>query len=125
PVDLDLEDQVLAQRQLLGRGRPVVLVEEAGPLDEPSLRDAALEVRLVDEAVRGCRLAGAARPRGPRAAQPEAGVPLHERAHDGALADPARAGDDDDERWWSARRGLRRRRFSQAAGAGPDAAARR
>jgi hypothetical protein len=39
PVDLDLEDQVLAGRQLLGRGRAVVLVEEAGPLDEPAGRD--------------------------------------------------------------------------------------
>ena len=96
-VDLDLEHGV-APGPRLGHRRAVVVVEKRGPLEEATRRDALFERIAAGEDIRVVGLTGALRTCGPRPAQPEPWITLHQCAHDGALADPTGAGDDEDRR---------------------------
>jgi hypothetical protein len=96
PLDVDLEDQVVARRRVRGGGA-VQVAEELGVFEEATLVDAPLERRPVDEDVGVIGLARTLVAGCPRPAQPEVGNARDQPLDDGPLADPARARDDDDE----------------------------
>jgi len=96
PLEVDLEDHVLAGRGV-GKWRAVQVAEELRPLQESAAGDLLLETPAIDECVRVGGFTGAARTRGPGAAEPQPGITLQEAGDDGALPRPAGAGDDEDQ----------------------------
>ena len=94
PLDVDLQDDVSTTGRLQRRGA-VVVADELGVLQKPTVVDPFLELLFGHEDI---GVLGFGRPpltSGPRPAQPELGVALDKNIDDRALADASRPGNDD------------------------------